>query len=122
MTRSRILSNLDKQIQTCSEQLRQKKTRKGYDIIKNKDRHSKLKQFIKGNDNTSHRTLNTVTRNGQPNNHDPENGSETSSAKRRIDEKMRDLKKEFETKLHFERTKFERKKLELEMQIKELEM
>ena len=75
-----------------------------------------------GNDNTSHRTLNTVTRNGQPNNHDHENGSETSSAKRRIEGKMRDFENEFETKLQLERTQFERKKLELEMQMKEIEM
>ena len=44
-----------------------------------------------GNDNTSHSTLNTVTRNGQSNNQDPENGSGTSSAKRRIKEKLRDF-------------------------------
>ena len=42
MTRSRSRSNPDKQIKTSSEQLRQK-TREGYDIIKNKDRPSKIK-------------------------------------------------------------------------------
>ena len=44
MNRSRSRSNLDKQIETWSEQLRQK-TPEGYDIIKNKDRPSKLKTF-----------------------------------------------------------------------------
>ena len=42
MTQSRNCRNLDKHIKTCSEQLRQK-TREGYEIIKNKDRPSKLK-------------------------------------------------------------------------------
>ena len=42
------------------------------------------------NDMTSHRTLNTVTRNGQSNNQDHENGLETSSAKKRIEKNMRE--------------------------------
>ena len=69
-----------------------------------------------GNDNTNQRTRNTITRDGQSNNQDPENRSETSSAKRRIEEKLRDFKNEFETKLQLERTQFERQKLDLEMQ------
>ena len=40
MTGSRSLSNLNKQIQTCSDQLRKK--REGYDIIKNKDQPNKI--------------------------------------------------------------------------------
>ena len=79
-------------------------------------------EFKQKHDNTSHRTLNTVTRNGQSNNQDHENGSETSSAKRRIEENTRDFENEFETKLQLERTQFERTKLELKMQMKELEM
>ena len=42
MTGSQSRSKLDKQIENCSEQLRQK-TQEGYDTIKNKDQPSKLK-------------------------------------------------------------------------------
>ena len=59
-----------------------------------------------GYDNTSHRTLNTTTRNEQSNNEDIENISETSSAERRIPEKMRDFENEIETKMQLERTQF----------------
>ena len=79
-------------------------------------------RISKGNDSTSHRTLKTVTRNRQSNNQDLENGSETSSAKRRIEEKMNNFENEFGTKLQLERTQSERKKLELKMQMKKLVM
>ena len=73
-------------------------------------------------DNTSHKTLNTVTRNGQSNNKDLENRLEASSAKRRIEEKMMDFENDFETKLQIKKTQSKRKKLDLETQMKELEM
>ena len=50
-----------------------------------------------------------------------ENVSETSSAKPRREEKMRKIDIEFETKMQLEQTRFERRKLKLEMQMKEIE-
>ena len=81
-----------------------------------------IPEVNQNHDSTSYATTNTVTRIVQTINQDTENGSETSSGKRRIEEKMRDFENEFETKLQLERTHFERKKLELEMQMKKIEM
>ena len=50
-----------------------------------------------------------------------ENASETSSAKQRREEKMKKFDVEFETKMRIEQAGFGRKKLELEIQKKELE-
>ena len=61
------------------------------------------RRLLEGTDNTNHRTLKTVTRKKQSNNQDLENCSETSSAKRRIEEKMRDFENDLETKFE---TKF----------------
>ena len=52
---------------------------------------------------------------------DTENVSETSSAKQRQEERMKNFDIECETKMLLEQTRFERRKLELEMQMKELE-
>ena len=50
-----------------------------------------------------------------------ENVSETSSAKQRREEKMKKFDIEFKTKTRLEQARFERRKLELVMQMKELE-
>ena len=50
-----------------------------------------------------------------------ENVSETSSAKQRREERMKKFDIEFETKMRLEQARFERRRLELEMQTKELE-
>ena len=50
-----------------------------------------------------------------------ENVSATSSAKQRREGRMKKFYIEFETKMRLEQARFERRKLELEMQIKELE-
>ena len=50
-----------------------------------------------------------------------ENVSETSSAKQRREERMNKFDIKFETKMRLEQAGFERRKLELEMQMKELE-
>ena len=50
-----------------------------------------------------------------------ENSSETSSAKQRREERMKKIYIEFETKMRLEQARFERRRLELEMQMKELE-
>ena len=55
-------------------------------------------------------------------NQDTENVSKTSSVKRRVEERMKEFEIEFGRKLQTERAQFDRKKLELEMQMKELEM
>ena len=60
---------------------------------------------------------NGATESGQ----ETENVSETSSAKQRREERMKKFDIEFETKMRLEQARFERRKLELEMQMKELE-
>ena len=60
---------------------------------------------------------NGATASGQ----ETENVSETSSAKQRREERMKKFDIEFETKIRLEQARFERRKLELEMQMKELE-
>ena len=50
-----------------------------------------------------------------------ENASETSSAKQKREEKMKKFDIELKTKIQLERAMFERRRLELEMQMKELE-
>ena len=60
---------------------------------------------------------NGATASGQ----ETENVSETSSAKQRREERMKKFDIEFETKMRLEQARFERRKLELEMQMKELE-
>ena len=69
-------------------------------------------------DNTVARTVqNGATASGQ----DTENVSETSSAKQRREERMKKFDIEFETKMRLEQARFEWRRLELEMQMKELE-
>ena len=58
-----------------------------------------------------------VTAKGQ----ETENVSETSSAKQRREERMNKINVEFKTKVRLEQAWFERRRLELEMQMKELE-
>ena len=60
---------------------------------------------------------NGATASGQ----ETENVSETSSAKQRREERMKKIDIEFETKMRLEQARFERRKLELEMQMKEME-
>ena len=50
-----------------------------------------------------------------------ENVSETSSAKQRREERMKKFDVEFKTKMQLEQARFERRRLELKMQMKELE-
>ena len=60
---------------------------------------------------------NGATASGQ----ETENASETSSAKQWREERMKKFNIEFETKMRLERAWFERRRLELEIQMKELE-
>ena len=60
---------------------------------------------------------NGATASGQ----ETENASGTSSAKQRREERMKNFDIEFETKMRLEQARFERRRLELEMQMKELE-
>ena len=77
-----------------------------------------IPEFNQNNDNTSNATTNTVTQINQG----TEKVSETSSVKRRVEERSKEFEFEFETKLQIEPAQFDRKRLELEMQMKELEM
>ena len=61
---------------------------------------------------------NGTTASGQ----DTENVSETSSAKQRGEERMNKFDIEIETTMQLERAQFEQRKLELEVQMKELEI
>ena len=70
----------------------------------------------------SYATTNTVTRIVQTINQDTENVSETSSVKRRVEERIKEFEIEFERKLQIERAQFDRKRLGLEILMKELEM
>ena len=81
-----------------------------------------IPEFNQNRDSTSYATTNTVTRTVQTINQDTENVSETSSVKCWVKERMKEFKIEFERKLQIERAQFDRKRLELEMQMKELEM
>ena len=65
----------------------------------------------------AHTVQNGATASGQ----ETENVSETSSAKQRREERMKKFDIKFETKMRLEQARFERRKLELEMQMKELE-
>ena len=78
-----------------------------------------IPEFNQNHGNTSNATTNTVTRTI---NQDKENASEASSVKRRVEERMKEFEIEFEAKLQIERAQFDRKKLDLERQMKELEM
>ena len=69
-------------------------------------------------DNSAKQTLQNSTVANDPN---TENISETSSAKQRREERMKKFNIKFETQLRLEQARFERMKLELEMQMKELE-
>ena len=60
---------------------------------------------------------NGATASGQ----ETENASETSSAKQRREERTKKFNIEFETKMRLEQARFERRRLELEIQMKELE-
>ena len=65
----------------------------------------------------AHTVQNDATSSGQ----ETENVSETSSAKQRREERRKKFYIEFETKMRLEQARFERRRLELEMQMKELE-
>ena len=77
-------------------------------------------EFNQNHGNTSNATdSHTVTRTI---NQDTEHASEASSVKRRVEERMKEFEIEFEAKLQIERAQFDQKKLDLEMQMNELEM
>ena len=78
-----------------------------------------IPEFNQNHGNTKNATTNTVTRTI---NQDTENASEASSVKRRVEERMKEFEIEFEAKLQIERAQFDRKRLDLEMQMKKLEM
>ena len=78
-----------------------------------------IPEFNQNHGNTSNATTNTVT---LTINQDTENVSEASSVKRRVEERMKEIEIESETKLQLERAQFDRKRLDLEMQMKEQEM
>ena len=80
-----------------------------------------IPEFNQNHDSTSYATTNTVARIVQTISQDTENVSETSSVKRRVEERKKEFAIEFERKLQIERAQFDRKRMELEMQMKELE-
>ena len=63
----------------------------------------------------------TVQNGAKASGQDTENVSETSSAKQKREEKMKKTDIDFATKMRLEQARFERRKLELEMQMKEPE-
>ena len=63
----------------------------------------------------------TVQNGATASSQETEKVSETSSAKKRREERMKKFDIEFETKMRLEQARFERRRLELEMQMKELE-
>ena len=63
----------------------------------------------------------TVQKGATASGQETENVSETSSAKQRREERMKKFDIEFENKMRLEQGRFERRRLELEMQMKELE-
>ena len=75
--------------------------------------------------NNNYRTNNpvaqTVQNGATASGQETENVSETSSANQRREEWMKKFDIEFETKMRMEQARFEQRKLELEMQMKELE-
>ena len=77
-----------------------------------------IPEFNQNHDNRGYATTNTVTRIVRTINQDTENVSETSSVKRRVEEQMKEFEIEFERKLQIERAQFDRKRLELELQMK----
>ena len=78
---------------------------------------------IESNNNypTDNPVAQTVQNGATASGQETENVSETSSAKQRREERMKNFDIEFETKMRLEQARFERRRLELEMQMKELE-
>ena len=75
----------------------------------------------KNNSPTVNTVAQTVQNGAIASGQETENVSETSSAKQRREERMKNFEIEFETKMRLEQARFERRRLELEMQMKELE-
>ena len=73
------------------------------------------------NNPTDNSVAQTVQNGATARGQETENVLETSSAKQRREERMKKLDIEFETKMRLEQARFERWRLELEMQMKELE-
>ena len=75
------------------------------------------------NDNypTKNPVAQTVQSGATASGQETENVSEKSSGKQRREERMKKFDIEFETKMRLEQARFERRKLELEKQMKELE-
>ena len=86
---------------------------------------SNATQAVNDNESNNYQTDNpvaqTVQNGATASGQETENASETSSAKQRREERMKKFDIEFETKMRLEQARFERRKLELEMQMKELE-
>ena len=89
------------------------------------ERYSKpsSERFSENNNNypTNNPIAQTLQNGATASGQETENVSETSSAKQRRKERMKKFDIEFETKMRLEQARFERRKLELEMQMKELE-
>ena len=73
------------------------------------------------NYSTDNQVAQTVVNGATARGQETENVSETSSANQRREERMKKFDIKFETKMRLEQKRFERRKLELEMQMKELE-
>ena len=69
---------------------------------------------------TDNPVAHTVQNGASASSQDTENVSETSSTKQRREEKMKKFDIKFDTKMRLEQSRFERRRLELEMQMKEL--
>ena len=87
---------------------------------------SKVTQTVNDNESnknypTDNPVAQTVQNGATASGHETEKVSETSSAKQRREERMKKFGIEFETKMRLEQARFERRRLELEMQMKELE-
>ena len=86
---------------------------------------SNATQAVNDSESSNYQTDNpvaqTVQNGATASGQETENVSETSSAKQRREEKMKKFDIEFGTKMRLEQARFERRKLELEMQMKELE-
>ena len=86
---------------------------------------SNATQAVNDNESNNYHTDNpvaqTVQNGATASGQETENASETSSAKQRREERMKKFDIEFETKMRLEQARFEWRRLELEMQMKELE-
>ena len=71
------------------------------------------------NYSTDNKIAQTVQNGATASGQEMENVSETSSAKQRREERIKKFDNEFKTRMRLEKARFERRRLELEMQMKE---